>query len=60
MNIYFIVMIQHSIVPLIDELKQYSFDSGSSLTGFVLLAIPLICKASVIQCLATIMPIKVS
>ena len=48
---YFIVMSQHTIhyYMNINELRQCCFDSGDSLTGFVLQPVSLISMASVVQ-----------
>ena len=48
---YFLVMSQHTIHydMNINELRQCCFDSGASLTGFVLQSVSLISMASVVQ-----------
>ena len=48
---YFLVMSQHTIHynMNINELRQCCFDSGDSLTGFVLQPVSLISMASVVQ-----------
>ena len=48
---YFLVMSQHTIHydMNINELRQRCFDSGASLTGFVLQPVSLISMASVVQ-----------
>ena len=48
---YFLVMSQHTIHcdMKINELRQCCFDSGASLTGFVLQPVSLISMASVVQ-----------
>ena len=56
---YFLVMSQHTILVMsqhtihydmnINELRQCCFDSGGSLTGFVLQPVSLISMASVVQ-----------
>ena len=48
---YFLVMSQHTIHydMNINKLRQCCFDSGDSLTGFVLQSVSLISMASVVQ-----------
>ena len=49
----YLVMSQHTIHydMNINELRQCCFDSGDSLTGFILQPVSLISMASVVQCL---------